>query len=43
MCRILFEETFRMNVGHLELSKKSYLRNTALFSKFKSLRSHNKK
>ena len=32
-----------MNAGVPDLSKKSYLRNTALFKKFKSLRYHNKK
>ena len=32
-----------MNVGVHDLSKKSYLRKIALFKKFKSLRSHNKK
>ncbi len=29
-----------MNVGVTDLSKKSYLRKTALFKKLKSLRSH---
>jgi len=40
---IEIQETFGMNVGVLDLSKNSYLRNTALFKKFKSLKSHNKK
>jgi len=31
-----------MNVGLLDLSKESYLRNTALFKKFKSLKTHKK-
>ncbi len=43
MCRIKFKETFRTNVGVSDLSKKSYLRKTVHFKKFKSLRSHNKK
>ena len=32
-----------MNVGVPDLSKKNFLRKNALFKKFKSLRSHNKK
>ncbi len=28
MCKIKFKETFRINVGLLDLSKKSYLRKT---------------
>ena len=40
MCRIKFEETFRMNVGLHDLLKKSYLRKIVLFREFKSLRSY---
>ena len=43
MCRIKFQETFRMIFGVPVLSLKSFLRNIALFKKFKSLKSHNKK
>ncbi len=43
MCRIKIEETFKMNVGLPDLPKKSYLRKTVLFRKFKSLRSHKTK
>jgi hypothetical protein len=32
-----------MNIGAPDLPKKSYLRKNALFEKFKSLKSHNKK
>ena len=43
MCRIKFQEAFRMNVGLPDLPKKSYLRKNVLFRKFKSLRSHKTK
>ena len=37
------QETFRMNVSLVDFPKKSYLRKTVLFRKFKSLRSHKTK
>jgi hypothetical protein len=39
----LTKDTFRMKIGIPDFSKKSYLRKNALFMKFKSLKSHNKK
>ncbi len=43
MCRIKFKESFKINVGVPGPSKKSYLRKTVIFRKFKSLRSHKTK
>ncbi len=37
MCRIKFEETFRMNVGVSDLSKKSHSRKTVFFKNLKPL------
>jgi DNA topoisomerase IB len=42
MCRIKFKETFGMNVGVPNLSKKIYLSKTVFFKKFKNKRSHKK-